>query len=56
MPDLRRVRVTMLPDPIEVPEDEIPVLRAQGLLVEDDEARPAVAVATTKTVKKEGSA
>lgn len=31
-----KVRVTLLPDPIEVPEDEVAVLRAQGLLVEDD--------------------
>ncbi len=56
MPDLRTVRVTMLRDPIQVPEDEIPVLRAQGLLVETDDAQPAGAAATTKTAKKEGSA
>lgn len=31
-----KVRVTMLQEPIDVPEDEIPVLRAQGLLVEDE--------------------
>jgi hypothetical protein len=29
------VRTTFFPDPIEVPDDEVPVLRAQGLLVEE---------------------
>lgn len=29
-----KVHVTLFPDPIEVPEDEVEVLRAQGLLVE----------------------
>lgn len=42
-----QVRVTILPEPIEVPEDEIPVLRAQGLLVEDD-----VPAATSKSPQK----
>ncbi|MGA5820809.1 hypothetical protein ACPC54_23450 [Kitasatospora sp. NPDC094028] len=29
------VRTTFFSGPVEVPDDEIPVLRAQGLLVED---------------------
>lgn len=46
-----KVRVTLFPDPIEVPADEVPVLRAQGLLVEeptapvDPPAAPAVKAA-----------
>lgn len=37
-PHRTTVRVTMFPDPIEVDKDEIPNLRSQGLLVEDDDA------------------
>lgn len=37
-----KVNVTLFPDPIEVPEDEIPVLRHQGLLVEDAASAKAV--------------
>jgi hypothetical protein len=54
------VRVTLFPEPVDVPEDEIPVLRAQGLLIEDegdsqdqdgepagkDAAKPSAAAAT----------
>jgi hypothetical protein len=29
-----KVKVTMFEDPIDVPDDEIPVLRSEGLLVE----------------------
>jgi hypothetical protein len=55
------VRVTMFPDPVEVDEDEIPNLRHQGLLVEDepkpaDSAAPAGAAkpaAARKTTEKE---
>ena len=37
LPDHRTtVRVTMFPDPIEVDKDEIPHLRSQGILVEDE--------------------
>lgn len=36
-----KVRVTLFPDrEIEVPEDEIPVLRAQGLLREEPQPEP----------------
>lgn len=35
-----KVHVTLFPDPIEVPDDEVEVLRAQGLLRAD--ATPAV--------------
>lgn len=38
MPDTVRVRVSMLPDPIEIPADEVEALRAQGLIVEEDTA------------------
>ena len=34
------VRVRMLPEPIDVPDDEVEVLRSQGLLVEDKPADP----------------
>lgn len=34
------VRLTLFPDPVEVPDDEVPVLRAQGLLVEDTAPQP----------------
>lgn len=43
-----KVRVTILPEPIEVPDDEVAVLRAQGLLVEDD-----VPAATSKSPRKD---
>jgi hypothetical protein len=39
----------MLPEPIEVPDDEVAVLRAQGLLVEEDD----VPAATSKSPKKD---
>lgn len=29
------VRTTFFPDPVEVPDDEVHVLRAQGLLIEE---------------------
>lgn len=46
-----KVRVTMFPHlETEVPEDEIPVLRAQGLLIEDTAApaQPAAAEPAAK--------
>jgi len=36
----KNVRLTMFQHPVEVDEDEIPGLRAQGLLVEDEPAAP----------------
>lgn len=55
------VRLTMFADPHEVDEDEIPNLRAQGLLIEDEpeaaapaEAAPAAdAKPTRKPAQKE---
>lgn len=49
----QKVRVTMFEDPIEVPDDEVEVLRAQGLLHEEEAApepapRPAAAKAAAK--------
>lgn len=38
-----KVKLTLFQDPVEVPEDEIPALRAQGLLVEDTAEVPAKA-------------
>ncbi|WP_161790134.1 hypothetical protein [Streptacidiphilus carbonis] len=38
------VKVTLFQEPIEVPDDEVPVLRAQGLLVEEPAETPAKAV------------
>ncbi|MEV7770583.1 hypothetical protein [Kitasatospora sp. NPDC086791] len=35
------VRTTFFPAPVEVPDDEVQVLRAQGLLVEEPEPQPA---------------
>lgn len=48
------VKLSIFQDPVEVPEDELPVLRAQGLLVEaTSEAAPEpVIVKATKTVKE----
>lgn len=37
---MQKVKVTMLEDPIEVPDDEVHVLRAQGILDEDASAAP----------------
>lgn len=37
------VRLTLFADPVEVPEDEIPVLRAQGLVVNEPAETPAKA-------------
>ncbi|MGW3196347.1 hypothetical protein ACWDBD_17510 [Streptomyces sp. NPDC001118] len=50
-----KVRVTMFEDPIEVPDDEVEVLRAQGLLKEDAAAEPAPQPTAAKaTTKKAG--
>ena len=50
-----KVRVSMFPDPIEVPDDEVEVLRSQGLLKEEAPAEPAPRPAATKaTAKKDG--
>jgi hypothetical protein len=46
------VRVTMFADPIEVDEDEIPGLRAQGLLIEDN---PASSEPDTSSRPRRGS-
>lgn len=46
-----KVRVTMFEDPIEVPDDEVEVLRVQGLLRDEPEpqaARPAAKSAPKK--------
>ncbi len=43
-----KVKVTMFEDPIDVPEDEVPVLRAQGLLREETEPQAARPAAATK--------
>jgi hypothetical protein len=37
------VRVTLFEDPIDVPEDEVAVLRSQGLLVEEAPPAPPAA-------------
>jgi hypothetical protein len=37
------VHVTLFEDPIDVPEDEVPVLRSQGILVEDAPPAPPAA-------------
>lgn len=47
------VRVSMLADPIEVPDDEVPVLRAQGLLIEPGHEAPE---STERAVKAAGAA
>lgn len=46
MADTVKVNVTMFEDPIEVPADEVGVLRAQGLLREDPQAAAAAPVST----------
>lgn len=52
-----KVRVTLFEDPIEVPDDEVPVLRAQGLLREEPQpetqAAPPAAAAKA-TPRKDG--
>ena len=49
------VHVTTFEDPIEVPDDEVPVLRAQGLLREDPTPAEVPSTARTKsTTKKDG--
>lgn len=55
MPDLVTVRVRMLADPIQVPADEVEVLRSQGLLVPDPEPAPAVAEPQSAPTKKDAS-
>jgi hypothetical protein len=46
------VKLTLFPDPIEVPDDELPVLRAQGL-VEDPAETPAKAAKVAAPRKDE---
>lgn len=46
------VRVSMLPDPIEVPLDEVPVLRSQGLLVEEAPPSATVTASDPATARK----
>lgn len=48
-----KVHVTLFPDPIEVPDDEVEVLRAQGLIREDTTSEPA-RVAVKAAPKKDG--
>jgi hypothetical protein len=43
------VRVSLFADPIEVPLDEVPVLRAQGLLIEEPEPAADQPVSTTRS-------
>ena len=53
MPDEVEVRVSLFPDkPIKVHPNEIPVLRAQGILIEDEPPAPAPAKAGEQ--KKDG--
>lgn len=47
MPDKVTVHLTMFEDPIEVPADELPVLRAQGLVRDEVPESPAAAPTTT---------
>jgi len=55
MADKVKVRLTLQPgEPWEVDEDEIPVLRHQGLLIED-EPPPPVKAPTAKPAKPEGA-
>lgn len=48
-----KVKLTLFPEPREVDEDEIPSLRAQGLLEEDPAPAPAAEPAAVKATKKE---
>lgn len=52
-----KVLLTLFPEPREVDEDEIPSLRAQGLLVEEPVPAPVAEAATVKATKtvKDGS-
>lgn len=47
-----KVRVTLFQDPIEVPDDEVPVLRAQGLLSEEAAAATESLAATVKATPR----
>lgn len=50
---MAKVHVTLFPDPIEVPDDEVEVLRCQGLLREDTApVEPAAAKAATPKGEK----
>lgn len=50
-----KVHVTLFEDPIEVSDDEVEVLRHQGLLREEDTPKPAPQQAAAKaTPKKAG--
>lgn len=54
MSDTVKVKLTMFPDPIEVPADELPALRAQGLVEETPEqpsAPASIAVKVTASTK-----
>jgi len=54
MADTVKVRLTLFQDPIEVPADEVPVLRAQGLLAEPEpepQSEPAQPAAVTVAAK-----
>lgn len=45
-----KVKLTLFPDPVEVPEDEIAVLRAQGLV---DDAPVETATRAVKATRKD---
>ncbi|NUQ95290.1 MAG: hypothetical protein HOY79_01565 [Streptomyces sp.] len=47
-----KVHVTMFEDPIEVPDDEVEVLRAQGLIHEEAAPEPAPQPAAAKASPK----
>ena len=50
-----KVKLTLFEDPIDVPDDEVEVLRAQGLLEEKTTAESASRSAAAKaTPKKDG--
>jgi hypothetical protein len=48
----KKVRVTMFEDPIEVPDDEVEVLRSQGLIHEEAAPEPAPQQSAAKASPK----
>lgn len=53
--DLVTVRVTLFADPIQVPADEVEVLRSQGLLVAEPDPAPLPAEPRPDLTKKDAS-
>lgn len=47
------VKLTLFQEPVEVPEDEIPVLRAQGLVIDEPAEAPAKGGAKVQARKDE---